>query len=230
MSNLEKRGWQEVQLGNIAKIIGGGTPSRKKSEYWHGTVPWLTTSDLSDYPYKYIKRGKENITKLGLNNSSAKLLPSGSILYSSRASIGYIAIAKNPIATSQGFKNFIPKLNRIDRDYLYYSLKYYTPLIEQIASGATYKEISSSELKRIAYTKNIHHTDLLGTPKVLENPQAVIVNLSISGLRDASVMCFPPSNMISSQSSSTITTILFSTAISAMPFNSSSVITRPVGL
>ncbi|MFW6122364.1 MAG: restriction endonuclease subunit S [Petrotogales bacterium] len=147
--NLTKRGWKTVQLKDVSQVIGGGTPSRKKPEYWHGSIPWLTTSDLSGYPYKKIKGGRENITKLGLNNSSAKLLPKDSIIYSSRASIGYIAIADNPIATSQGFRSFVPIENKVKPDYLYYALQYYTPLIEKIASGATYKEISGGELKRI---------------------------------------------------------------------------------
>jgi type I restriction enzyme S subunit len=146
---IKERGWREVQLKDISKIIGGGTPSRKTPEYWHGDIPWLTTSDLSDYPYKFVSRGQENITREGLENSSAKLLPKNTIVYSSRASIGYIAITANSIATSQGFRNFVPDKRKVNIDFLYYALKYYTPLIEKIASGATYKEISGSELKRI---------------------------------------------------------------------------------
>lgn len=86
--------WKEVRLGDIADIIGGGTPKTKIEEYWNGDISWITPRDLTGYTKMYISKGKRNITQLGLEKSSARLLPKGTILLSSRAPIGYLAIAK----------------------------------------------------------------------------------------------------------------------------------------
>ena len=97
--------WKKIQLQDVADVVGGGTPSTKESSYWNGDVPWLTPKDLSGYNERYISRGERNISEEGLDNSSAVLLPASSILLTSRAPIGYVAIAKKPIATNQGFKS-----------------------------------------------------------------------------------------------------------------------------
>ena len=103
-------GWRVETIDSIAEVIGGGTPSTKIESYFvENGIPWITPKDLSGYTYKYIERGSTDITDEALKNSSARLLPGGTILFSSRAPIGYITIAANPISTNQGFKSLIPK-------------------------------------------------------------------------------------------------------------------------
>ena len=140
--------WIFVSLKDIGAIVSGGTPSTKIPEFWNGEIPWITPADLSGYNEKYISRGKKNITFLGLQKSSAKLLPEGSILFSSRAPIGYVVIAKNKLATNQGFKNIIP-FKYIISEYVYYYLKNSKKLAEDFASGTTFKEISAKNFARL---------------------------------------------------------------------------------
>ena len=97
--------WKEYKLGEIAEIVGGGTPDTSNKEYWGGNIPWLTPKDLTGYNKIFISSGERFITEEGLDNSSTKLLPQGTVLLSSRAPIGYVAIASNPICTNQGFKS-----------------------------------------------------------------------------------------------------------------------------
>ncbi|WP_456441661.1 restriction endonuclease subunit S, partial [Caldithrix abyssi] len=143
-----KKGWLKVLLGDIGEIVSGGTPSTKIPEFWNGDIPWITPADLSGYNKKYISHGKKNITFEGLQKSSAKLLPEGSILFSSRAPIGYVVIAKNKLATNQGFKNIIPS-KQIFNEYVYYYLKSAKNLAEDFASGTTFKEISAKNFARL---------------------------------------------------------------------------------
>ncbi len=101
-------GWSWTTLGELGIVVSGGTPSTKEPLFWEGDITWVTPADLSDYKGKYLRKGARKITQLGLDNSSAVLLPKGSLLFSSRAPIGYVVIALNELATSQGFKNLIP--------------------------------------------------------------------------------------------------------------------------
>ena len=137
--------WTWVRLRHIGNIVGGGTPKTSNPNFWDGTIPWLTPTDLSGYNQMYISSGARNITNLGLTMSSAQLLPKGSILYSSRAPIGYIAISQNPISTNQGFKSLIPYFNSMS-SYIYYCLKARTADITRRASGTTFKEISGTQM------------------------------------------------------------------------------------
>ena len=137
--------WSYVRLKHIGKIIGGGTPKTNISEYWDGDIPWVTPADFSSYENMYISTGARTITEIGLNASSAQMLPKNTVLYSSRAPIGYIAIAANPVSTNQGFKSIVPYDFSMS-DYLYYCLKARTPDIIQRATGTTFKEISGSEM------------------------------------------------------------------------------------
>lgn len=138
--------WVILQLKSIGTIIGGGTPKTNDSANWiDGSIPWLTPADLSDYTEKYISKGSRNITDIGLKNSSARLLPKGTLLYSSRAPIGHLAIAKNEICTNQGFKSIVPFEMEMN-EYLYYAMIYRTPYIQSQASGTTFKEISGKGL------------------------------------------------------------------------------------
>src|SRR5690606_26858988 len=97
----------ETTLGEVTSVQSGGTPSTKNKNYWGNDIPWITPKDLSGYESVFIEKGERSISKLGLDNSSAKLLPLNTILFSSRAPIGYVVIAKNEITTNQGFKNII---------------------------------------------------------------------------------------------------------------------------
>ena len=137
--------WMFARLKHIGEVIGGGTPKTNIDEYWDGNIPWLTPADLSGYEDMHISTGARTITELGLKSSSAQLLPENSILYSSRAPIGYIAIAANTISTNQGFKSVVPN-NSTMSPYLYYCLKARTSDIVRRATGTTFKEISGSEM------------------------------------------------------------------------------------
>lgn len=141
--------WKWVRLGEIGQIVGGGTPKSNIREYWeNGDVAWITPADLNGLDSKYISKGKRNITKLGLENSSARLMPKGTVLFSSRAPIGYVAIAENDISTNQGFKSCVPYVQEMS-DYIYYFLMFDAIRINEKASGTTFKEVSGTEVSRI---------------------------------------------------------------------------------
>jgi type I restriction enzyme S subunit len=98
--------WEWVRIGEIGQIVGGGTPKTDVKEFWvDGSIPWITPADMSTLKSKYVYNGQRFITVDGLKSSSSQLLSEGSVVYSSRAPIGYIAIAKNPLCTNQGFKS-----------------------------------------------------------------------------------------------------------------------------
>lgn len=139
--------WRCVKLGDVGEVIGGGTPSTKNSSYYGGDISWITPKDLSGYTERYIYKGERMITNEGLEGSSAKLMPKNSILFSSRAPIGYVAIAGNELCTNQGFKSIIPNKDVTNYMFLYYLLKYKKEDIELVASGTTFLEVSGSTLK-----------------------------------------------------------------------------------
>lgn len=141
-------GWRVGMLGEIADIIGGSTPSKARSEYYTTNgIPWLTPKDLSVSNTKFTGRGEIDITETGYKSSSTKLMPKGTVLFSSRAPIGYISIAKNEICTNQGFKSAVPKY--AGTAFLYCYLKDMTPEIENKATGSTFKEASGSLMKSL---------------------------------------------------------------------------------
>ena len=113
--------YQKYQLRDIGDIVSGATPKTTVAENFGGAIPWLTPADLSGYTQKYISRGKRNLTQLGYDSCSTQIMPSGTVLFSSRAPIGYTAIAKNPICTNQGFKSIVPK-PFVNSEFLYYQL------------------------------------------------------------------------------------------------------------
>jgi type I restriction enzyme S subunit len=133
--------WQVKKLIDIGEIVSGGTPSTKVSEYWDGNISWISPADLSGYSQKTIQKGRKSITDSGLKNSSSRMMPKGSVLFSSRAPIGYVVIAGNDICTNQGFKSIVPNKS-IFNEYLYYFLKASKQEAEKVASGTTFKEIS----------------------------------------------------------------------------------------
>lgn len=133
--------WKWVKLGETGKIISGGTPSTVINEYWNGNISWIAPSDLTGYKKITIKKGAKSITESGLKNSSTRLMPKGSVLFSSRAPVGYVVIAEDELCTNQGFKSVIPN-ESVNNIFLYYYLKASKQKAEQVASGTTFKEIS----------------------------------------------------------------------------------------
>jgi type I restriction enzyme S subunit len=145
-------GWKLVNAGSVAEVVGGGTPKTAvpgnfADEDGH---PWITPADLTGYTEKYIARGRRNLTDQGLRTSSAKYMPAGTVLFSSRAPIGYVAIASNDITTNQGFRSFVPS-EVVDSEYLYYVLKFLRPEAEQLASGTTFAELSGTNAKKLLF-------------------------------------------------------------------------------
>lgn len=134
---------QLVKLSDVCRIESGGTPDSSKAEFWNGNINWATLVDVKN---KYVGSTKRKITPEGLKNSSAKLLPIGTVLFSSRATIGEVSIAKSEIATNQGFKNFICDPNKIIPEYLYYVLKHEAKKISDSVSSTTFKEISKTKI------------------------------------------------------------------------------------
>lgn len=140
-------GWRLGTLSDLGDIVGGGTPSKKKDEYYdNGSISWITPKDLSEQKNVYVRKGKLNITELGLSKSSAKLMPVNSILFSSRAPVGYIAITDNEVSTNQGFKSIVPKCSG-QSVFIYLLLKSEVRNIENMATGSTFKEVSGTLMK-----------------------------------------------------------------------------------
>ena len=141
--------WQISTISDLGTVVGGSTPSKTKPEYYtNNGIAWITPKDLSINKSKFISHGENDITELGLKNSSATVMPKGTVLFSSRAPIGYIAIASNEVTTNQGFKSVIP-YSEIGTAFVYFFLKHGLPVIESAASGSTFKEISGSAMKNI---------------------------------------------------------------------------------
>lgn len=148
MSNIVPEGWYSDKLSNICNIVGGGTPDRSNSLYWNGDIPWVSPTDITKLQSKYISKSKEKITALGLAKSSAKLHPIGTVLMTSRASIGYVAINTVPVSTNQGFQSLQCKSN-IYNEYLYQHITWIRRDLEKLSAGSTFSEISSTNLKSL---------------------------------------------------------------------------------
>ena len=141
--------WTIGTIADLGTIVGGSTPSKAKLEYYTKKgISWITPKDLSINKDKFINRGEIDISELGLKNSSTRILPPGTVLFSSRAPIGYIAIAKGEVTTNQGFKSIIPNSN-VGKAFVYYFLKDNLVNIENMASGSTFKEVSGATMKSV---------------------------------------------------------------------------------
>ena len=146
-------GWESVPIGQIADIVSGGTPPSKDERCFAqpgNGIPWLTPADLSGYKQQKISHGSRDLSEFGLQSCSAKLMPTGTVLFSSRAPIGYVAIAANPICTNQGFKSFVFPPN-IDSRFAYYQLRHIKPVAEAVATGTTFKELSGSAASKLPF-------------------------------------------------------------------------------
>ena len=135
-------------MGEVATVIGGGTPKSDQPEYFGGDIPWITPADLSGYTEKFISVGARSITQAGLDNSGARVMPAGAVLFSSRAPIGYVAIAANPVSTNQGFKTFVLR-DGLTSDFVYYYLQHAKKLAVEMASGTTFLEISGKKAAQL---------------------------------------------------------------------------------
>ena len=159
--------WIECKISDIGTVVGGATPSTKKPEnYENGTIAWITPKDLSTFSRRYIQHGERKITEAGLRSCSTQLLPKNTVLFSSRAPIGYVAIAANDVCTNQGFKSVIPNENT-NPLFLYYLLKYNKDKIEGMGSGTTFKEVSGNTMKNI----------VVSVPKDMETQKQIVAVL-----------------------------------------------------
>ena len=141
--------WKTCTIGDLGTVVGGATPSTKKAEnYDGGTISWITPKDLAGFSGRFISHGERNITEQGLKSCSTQLMPVHTVLFSSRAPIGYLAIAEQEVCTNQGFKSVVPNKNT-DYMFLYYLLKYNKDKIENLGSGTTFKEVSGSTMRGI---------------------------------------------------------------------------------
>jgi type I restriction enzyme S subunit len=144
-------GWEVGTLDSIGNIIGGSTPSKAINNNFCNNkgTPWITPKDLSNNKgKKFITRGEFDVTERGLKEASLKIMPTGTVLLSSRAPIGYLAIARNDVTTNQGFKSFVPKKG-FSTEYIYFTIQNHIPVIEANSSGSTFKEVSTSILRTI---------------------------------------------------------------------------------
>ncbi len=136
--------WEWLEVGDVATVVGGGTPKTSDpANFEGGDIPWITPADLSGYKEQYIGRGSRNITERGLRSSNARLLPANTVLFSSRAPIGYVAIASQSVTTNQGFKSFVLP-EGIDPSFVYFYLLRAKDSIQSLGGGTTFKEISGT--------------------------------------------------------------------------------------
>lgn len=141
--------WRTTTLGACCEIVSGATPSTGETRYWDGEIAWATPKDLSRLDGKFVPATERRITRAGLESCTASVLPPGSVLFSSRAPIGHVAINTVPMATNQGFKSFIPNSNEVDPHFLYHWLCARRSYLESLGNGATFKEISKAVVSRV---------------------------------------------------------------------------------
>jgi type I restriction enzyme, S subunit len=166
--------WPEVPLGEVATVVSGATPKTAREDYWNGDVCWATPKDLSELGAKFIEDTPRKLTPEGLQACAAAVLPAGSVLLSSRAPIGLVAINTVPMATNQGFKSLVPNLERVDSNYLYWWLVTNRRKLESLGRGATFKEISK------AITAQVE----IPLPPVAEQRRIAAILDVADGLRD----------------------------------------------
>ena len=140
--------WQWSKISELGDVVSGGTPSTKEPAFWGDVVNWITPADLSGYSEKFISKGAKSLTQKGLASSSAKLMPKGSVHFSSRAPVGYVVISKEDMSTNQGFKSIVPTKEGFN-EFVYYYLKGAKRLAEERASGTTFKEISGKAFSEL---------------------------------------------------------------------------------
>ena len=144
--------WKTFVVDDVAEVFNGATPSTGDEQNYGGDVVWITPKDLSDQKQKFVYQGERNISQAGYDSCSTHMLPINTVLMSSRAPIGLLAIAKKELCTNQGFKSFVPKEGRI-ATYLYYYLQFHIKQIEQLGTGTTFKEVSREDVLKFPILK-----------------------------------------------------------------------------
>lgn len=144
------KSWEWAEIKSVGDVISGGTPSTKEPSYWGDEINWISPADLTGYSKKYISKGAKSITQKGLENGSAKLMPAGSVHFSSRAPIGYVAISSQKLCTNQGFKSLVPAKG-VFNEYIYYYFKAAKHLAEERATGTTFREISGATFGKLPF-------------------------------------------------------------------------------
>lgn len=203
MSDLPK-GWIEAPIGEICDVVGGATPKTAVPDYWNGDIPWLTPDDLSKDRSQYVHRGSRMITQQGFDASATRMVPKGTVLFTSRAPIGYVAIAAAPMCTNQGFKSFVPPPGVLS-EYLYWYLRYSTPQIREMGSGTTFAEISkkvaasiplpmppTSEQRRIVDAIEEHFSRIEAGEFSLRSCVSRCLGLQTAVLEEAMSASWPP--------------------------------------
>jgi type I restriction enzyme S subunit len=142
-------GWQTTVLGEVCDIVNGGTPKTNVGEYWDGSHLWITPAEMGKRLSPYVTATERKITDSGLRDSSARMLPPYSVILSSRAPIGHLVINTKPMATNQGCKGLIPR-KQLEYKFLYYYLSSIVDLLENLGTGATFKELSGGKLKEVS--------------------------------------------------------------------------------
>ena len=181
--------WKDGVLSDLGTVVAGGTPSKTKPEYYSEQgIAWITPKDLSLNKSKFISHGEIDISELGFSKSSATKMPTGTVLFSSRAPIGYIAIAANEVTTNQGFKSVVPNEN-VGTAFIYYLLKFLLPTIEGMASGSTFKEISGAGMKSVPVVipnnETIEKFNAFCTPIFQQQEVLETENSRLADIRDA---------------------------------------------
>lgn len=141
--------WRITTLGECCEIVSGATPSTTEPAFWGGDIAWATPKDLSNLHEKFIATTERRVTRAGIENCAANVLPPFSVLFSSRAPIGHVAINTLPMATNQGFKSFIPKAEQVDPHFLFHWLRAHRDYLESLGNGATFKEVSKAVVSRV---------------------------------------------------------------------------------
>ncbi|HEX2081396.1 MAG TPA: restriction endonuclease subunit S [Longimicrobium sp.] len=141
--------WKMSRLDECCDVVSGATPSTSVADYWDGDICWATPKDLSELKGAYISDTPRKLTEAGLRSCAAMVLPAGSVLFSSRAPIGHVAVTARPMATNQGFKSFVPKPELVHAKFLYYWLRMNRPYLESLGNGATFKEVSKAVISQV---------------------------------------------------------------------------------
>ena len=155
--------WEQRKLGEIADIIGGGTPSTSNSEYWDGEIDWYSPAEISDKIY--VDSSERKITKAGYENSSAKILPVGTVLFTSRAGIGKTAILRKEACTNQGFQSIVPNKNMLDSYFIFSRTDELKKYGETNGAGSTFVEVSGKQMAnmKLMMPKSINEQRKIGT-------------------------------------------------------------------
>lgn len=171
------RDWCESSVADLADVVSGGTPSRDVSSFWNGGIPWVTPTDITASTTNYLSDTASSLSRLGLLSSSAKMLPSGAILFTSRASVGLVKMAAMPVCTNQGFKSLVPRRN-VDGPFLFYQVERLRGQFQRYAAGSTFPEINKGDTGRVRIPHPVRREEQRRIASVLEAVDAAIETTS----------------------------------------------------